>query len=131
MPLVQSGKQLHSPALPSHFRRRNMAKKNEFEPGDGPFRFQVKLEGVSGMESACLRPPFDIPTVFGTKARVPVRGLVNGYPFRSSLCNMGDGHLMVVNKELRAGGKCRAGDVVDVVIERDREKRVVDVPGHI
>lgn len=108
-----------------------MVKKNRFEPGDGPFRFQVKLEGQDNMEVAAMRPPFDVSTVFGTKARVPVRGTVNGFPFRSSLCNMGDGHFMVVNKEMRAGGKCKAGDTVDVVLQRDREERVVEVPAEI
>jgi hypothetical protein len=108
-----------------------MTKKAQVEPGDGPFRFKVKLEGAEGMETAAMRPPFDVPTVFGTKARVPVRGTVNGFPFRSSLCNMGSGHLMVVNKEIRAGAKCAAGDVVDVVLKRDREERIVEVPGHI
>ena len=106
-------------------------KKAQFEPGDGPFRFKVKLEGAEGMETAAMRPPFDVPTVFGTKARVPVRGTVNGSPFRSSLCNMGSGHMMVVNKELRTAANCAAGDVVDVVLQRDHEKRVVDVPAYI
>jgi Bacteriocin-protection, YdeI or OmpD-Associated/Domain of unknown function (DUF1905) len=108
-----------------------MAKKAEFEPGDGPFKFRVKLEGADNMEAAALRPPFDVPTIFATKARVPVRGTVNGYPFRSSLCNMGNGHLMVVNKEMRAGGKCKAGDIVEVVLQRDREERIVEVPAEI
>ena len=108
-----------------------MGKKGEFEPGDGPFQFRVKLRGVDNMDAAALRPPFDVPTIFGTKARVPVRGTVNGYPFRSSLCNMGDGHFMVVNKEMRAGGNCKAGDIVEVVLERDREERVVEVPAEI
>src|SRR5881394_3459631 len=97
--------------------RRCMAKKTEFQSSDGPFRFRVKLEGVEGMETAALRPPFDVPTVFGTRARVPVRGTVNGYPFRSSLCNMGHGYFMVVNKQMRAGAKCKAGDVVEVVLQ--------------
>lgn len=108
-----------------------MSKKNQFEPGDGPFRFHVKLEGADNMEVAAMRPPFDVPAVFGTKARVPVRGTVNGFPFRSSICNMGDGHFMVVNKEMRAGGKCKAGDIVEVVLQRDREERVVEVPSEI
>jgi len=108
-----------------------MAKKNAFEPGDGPFQFKVKLERAAGMEVAALRPPFDVPAIFGTKARVPVRGTVNGFPFRSSLCNMGDGHLMGVNKQMREGAKCEAGDVVDVVIQRDREERVIEVPDYI
>jgi len=108
-----------------------MAKKADFEPGDGPFHFRVKLEGADNMEVAAMRPPFDVPTIFGTKARVPVRGTVNGYPFRSSLCNMGDGHLMVVNKQMREGGKCKAGDIAEFVLERDRDPRVVEVPAEI
>src|SRR2546423_2787013 len=112
-------------------RRRNTAKRKQFQPGDGPFTFRVKLEGADDMENAALRPPFDVPTVFGTKARVPVRGTVNGYPFRSSLCNMGAGHMMVVNKQMRDGGRCKAGDVVEVILQRDRDQRVVEVPPEI
>ncbi|HWC18101.1 MAG TPA: YdeI/OmpD-associated family protein [Terriglobales bacterium] len=108
-----------------------MAAESNYSPGDGPFRFKVRLQGMEGMETAALRPPFDVPTVFGTKARVPVRGTINGYPFRSSLCNMGSGHLMVVNKEMRTGAKCAAGDVVDVVLERDRAERIVKLPDSI
>jgi uncharacterized protein YdeI (YjbR/CyaY-like superfamily) len=44
---------------------------------------------------------------------------------------MGDGHLMGVNKQMREGAKCKAGDVVDVVIQRDREERVIEVPDSI
>ena len=108
-----------------------MPKKKEFAPGDGPFRFKVRLEGQQGSQVAALRLPFDVPGVFGTKARVPVRGEINGHPFRSSLCNMGDGHFMAVNAEMRAGAKCKAGDMVDVVLQRDREERVVEVPAEI
>jgi hypothetical protein len=103
----------------------------KFQAGDGPFRFKTKLEGAANMESAAMRPPFDVPTIFGTKARVPVRGTINGKPFRTSLCNMGGGHLMVVNKELRTAAKCKAGDTVDVVLERDRQKRVIETPEEI
>jgi hypothetical protein len=108
-----------------------MPKKNQFTPGDGPFKFRVKLEADSNSEAAAVRPPFDVPTIFGTKARVPVRGTINGFPYRTSLCNMGDGHFFVVNKEMRAGAKCKAGDLVDVVLERDKEERVVEVPASI
>src|SRR6266446_3522414 len=105
-----------------------MPKKNQFTPGDGPFQFRVKLEADDKSEAAAVRPPFDVPTIFGTKARVPVRGTINDFPFRTSLCNMGNGHFFVVNKEMRVGANCKAGDVVDVVLERDKEERVVEVP---
>lgn len=96
---------------------------------DKPFKFKVRLLGMKGSEVAALKPPFDVPTAFGVRGRVPVKGTINGFPFRSSLMNMGDGHMMVVNREMRAGGKCRGGDTVEVVLERDDAKRTVEVPG--
>src|SRR4051812_3169867 len=103
----------------------------KFTPGDGPFKFKTKLNRVPGYQGASVTPPFDVPTVFGTKARVPIKGKINGFDFRTSICNMGDGYFFVVNKEMRAGGKCEAGDVADIVIQRDREERVVEVPAYI
>jgi len=39
--------------------------------------------------------------------------------------------MMGLNKEMRAGGKCKAGDIVEVVLQRDRDARVVEVPAEI
>jgi hypothetical protein len=50
--------------------------------------FSVKIEGREIGVVAALTPPFDVVEVFGTRARVPVRGTINGYPFRSSLMPM-------------------------------------------
>ena len=69
--------------------------------------------------------------VFQRKGRVPVKGTVNGFPFRSSLMNMGDGHMMVVNAQLRAGAQCKAGDTVAVVMELDEDERTVGVPASL
>jgi Domain of unknown function (DUF1905)/Bacteriocin-protection, YdeI or OmpD-Associated len=91
-------------------------------------KFRTKLLGMKGMETAVLKPPFDVPQTFGRKGRVPVKGTINGFPFRSSLMNMGDGHMMVINKDLRAGAKCKAGDTVSVVMQIDDQKRTVEVP---
>ena len=41
---------------------------------------------------------------------------------------MGGCHIMAVNKELREGAQAKAGDEVDVVMERDEELRTVDPP---
>ncbi len=38
---------------------------------------------------------------------------------------------MAVNAELRAGGKCKAGDTVKVVMELDEEERKVEVPVYL
>jgi hypothetical protein len=94
-------------------------------------KFKIKLLGEAGSEVAALKPHFDVVAVFERKGRVPVRGTINGFPFRSSLMNMGDGHMMVVNAELRAGAKCKAGDTVTVLMELDEDKRTVDVPAYL
>ena len=90
--------------------------------------FKVKLEGVPGMEAAALRAPFDVLEVFGTRARVPVRGTINGFRYRSSLMPMEGCHRMVVNRQIREGAGVRAGDTVKVVMERDDAPRTVSPP---
>lgn len=76
--------------------------------------------------------PFDVCEAFGSKARTPVRGTINGFPFRSSVFPVGDGtHYMVVNREVRTGAKARMGDEVRVVMERDDTPRTVDVPADL
>ena len=94
-------------------------------------KFKVKLIGQAGSEVAALKPPFDVAEVFQRKGRVPVKGTINGFPFRSSLMNMGDGHMMAVNAQLRAGGHCKAGDTVAVVMELDEDERKVEVPNYL
>src|SRR5215467_7279540 len=66
-------------------------------------KFRIKLEGQRGSEVAGFHVPFDVQEAFGTRARVPVCGTINGFPYRSSIMNMGDGHMMCVNREMRAG----------------------------
>jgi Domain of unknown function (DUF1905)/Bacteriocin-protection, YdeI or OmpD-Associated len=102
--------------------------------------FRVKIAGREIGVVAALTPPFDVVQVFGTRARVPVRGTINGYPFRSSLMPMGDclqekgsprptsSHMMPVSKALRDGAGVKPGDTVTVVMERDEAERIAEVP---
>jgi hypothetical protein len=92
-------------------------------------RFRVKLEPCTGSEAARFTVPFDAEKVFGTRARAPVRGTINGHPYRSSVFPKGDGrHYMVINREMREGAQVKAGDTVNFVMERDEEPRVVSPP---
>jgi len=91
-------------------------------------RFKVKIARREAGAVAAITPPVDVPEFFGTRARVPVRGTINGFPFRSSLMPMGGCHMMPVNQSLRTGAGVEAGDTVEVVMERDEEKRTVVAP---
>ncbi|HEV3470272.1 MAG TPA: YdeI/OmpD-associated family protein [Pyrinomonadaceae bacterium] len=93
-----------------------------------PQRFRVQLETQAGTELAAFGVPFDVQKVFGTRARVPVRGTINGTPFRSSLSPMGGRHIMPVNRKLREAAGVRGGETVTVTMERDTEPRVVTPP---
>jgi Domain of unknown function (DUF1905)/Bacteriocin-protection, YdeI or OmpD-Associated len=93
-----------------------------------PLKFKIKLDGMERSEVAALSAPFDVEVTFGTKARIPVRGTINGFPFRSSLMPMGGCHRMVVNKTVRDGAGVKAGDTVSVVMERDEGERTIAPP---
>jgi uncharacterized protein YdeI (YjbR/CyaY-like superfamily) len=67
--------------------------------------------------------------IANSKARVPVAGTMNGFPFRNSLMPEGDGtHSMMVGKAVQAGAKAKAGDVVLVSLEVDTQERGVTLP---
>jgi methionine aminopeptidase len=92
-------------------------------------RFRVVLNKHETSEATGIAIPFDVEKVFGSRARVPVRGTINGFPFRSSIFPMGGGcHFMAVNKATREGAKARAGDTITVQMERDEEPRVITPP---
>jgi hypothetical protein len=91
-------------------------------------RFQTKIQGKEAGVVAAIAPPVDVIEWFGTRARVPIRGTINGFPFRSSLMPCGNARMMPVNKTLCRGAGVMPGDVVDVVMERDIEERTVEAP---
>ena len=76
--------------------------------------------------------PFDAAAEFGGRGRVPVAGTINGFAFRSSLLPVGDGtHRLAVNKSMQAGAQAAAGDLVAVVMRRDDDERIVEVPDEL
>jgi len=92
------------------------------------FRFRLKIQGKEAGVVSAIAPPIDMAETFGTQGRVPVRGTINGFPFRSSLMPMGGCHWMPVNKALCQGAGVKPGDMVEVVMRRDVEERTVEAP---
>jgi len=71
--------------------------------------------------------PVDARALWG-EARPPVRGTVNGVPFRSRLAVYGGETVLGLTNAFRADAKIAACDEVEVVIERDDEPREVKIP---
>ena len=91
-------------------------------------RFRVLINRDEGSEVCGINVPFDVEKTFGARGRVPVRGTLNGAPFRSSLFPMGGCHFMPINRKLRESSGVRGGETVPVTMERDTEPRVITPP---
>jgi hypothetical protein len=104
------------------------AEKAKTAMGKQELRFTAKIEGKEAGMVAAIQAPVDVPEFFGTRARVPVRGTINGFPFRSSLMPYGGRHRMPVNRALRQAAGVRPGEIVDIVMERDEARRTVEAP---
>lgn len=95
-------------------------------------RFRALVNRKEGGEVCSINIPFDVAKTFGARGRVPVRGNINGAPYRTSVFRMGgDCHFMVVNREMREAAGVRGGETVAVTMERDTETRTVTPPADL
>ena len=88
-------------------------------------RFETVLEAEGS--GVFFEVPLDVPAVFG-RARAPVRGTINGQPFRSTVAVYGGRSYLPVNKALREAAGVAAGDAVVIELEADDQPRTVDPP---
>jgi|SRR5208283_3430783 len=92
-------------------------------------KFRAKAEAAGPNNAWCfIGVPFNVAEVWGTRGRVAVKGTINGFAFRTNIQPMDGRHLLTFNKELQAGAKAKAGDMVSIVMERDTEERIVKAP---
>ena len=90
--------------------------------------FAVKLKGGGKLGRVPFAElPFDMREVWG-KARVPVKGTINGFPFRTTVVVMRGSQCFCVNADMRKGSGADVGDVAKFVLEPDLEKRTVEIP---
>ena len=95
-----------------------------------PIEFWAVIEDAGG-GGTFVEVPFDVEATFGKK-RVKVKATIDGVPYRGSLVRMGRPcHMLVVLKEIRDKIGKRPGDQVHVVVEEDKEPRLVEVPGDL
>jgi len=92
--------------------------------------FRAKLTGEGpGGAWVFLKVPFDVEKEFGTRARLAVKGTINGFAYRTSIFPDGKGaHSMMVNKAMQEGAKAAAGETVAVTMAPDTAPRTVKVP---
>jgi hypothetical protein len=97
-------------------------------------RFTVPLEGSDDPRypniTAVTVPP-DVLKALGGRGRIPIKGTINGFAFRTTIVVMGGKHFFVVNKEMREGAKGARDVPADFVVENDTAERTIAVPADL
>ena len=92
--------------------------------------FKTRLVRPEGVGTWTFAPvPLDIPGRALLKARMRVKGEIDGVPYRSSLMPAGGGELfVVVPKPLREKIGKKSGDVVTMTLQLDNARLTLSVP---
>jgi hypothetical protein len=79
----------------------------------------------------CFIPvPFDPKPAFG-KIRAPVKVTLNGYTYRSTIAQMGNGPCLPLRKSNREAAGLEGGETLRVTLELDTAERVVEPPADL
>lgn len=91
------------------------------------FTAKVGTTGERGTASFIIVPD-DVMAAFAPRKRVPVRVTIDGYAYRTAICDMGLGPMVGLRKSVCEAAGVAPGDIVDVVLELDEEERTVALP---
>jgi Bacteriocin-protection, YdeI or OmpD-Associated/Domain of unknown function (DUF1905) len=78
-------------------------------------------------QGAFVVVPFDVRAEFG-QARPPVRGTVNGHPFRTTVAVYDGTPYLGFRREVRDAAGIEVGETVAIELDRDDEPREVELP---
>ena len=95
------------------------------------YKFKAIIQpGIGG--GAAVAFPYDVEKEFGVKGNAPVKATFDGIPYSGSLMKCGGpAHMLGILKSIRTEIGKSPGDVVDVVVWKDEEARVIETPGDL
>jgi hypothetical protein len=92
------------------------------------YKFKARIESERG-GGAYILFPYDTEKEFGTKGRVPIQATFDGVPYTGSLVKYGQPqHMLGLLKSIREQIGKGPGDTIEVVLWKDDEPRVVEIP---
>ena len=89
--------------------------------------FDTVLEKHENMDATGITIPFDVKEIFGAM-KVPVKVWINDTEYRTTIFRMGGKYMMAVPKVFRDAAGVKAGEKITVTLEKDTEKRTVEIP---
>ena len=93
--------------------------------------FTGTLIKVPDMDATYVMIPFDVKKAFGRKSHVKVKAWIDGFLYRGSIADMGEGNSLIVTKEIRRMLGKYPGDQVHIVIEEDKDERAIEIPADL
>src|SRR5689334_11756707 len=90
-------------------------------------RFRTELL-ANGKTATGIEVPAEIITALGAGKKPAVNVTLNGSPYRSSVATVDGKPMIGVSADVRTAAGVVAGQLVDVELELDTEKRVVALP---
>ena len=91
-------------------------------------KFTTAIQQGESKNVAGIEVPPQVVDALGGGKRPLVKVTLNGYTYRSAVAVMGGSYMVSVSADTREKANVRGGDVVDVELELDTEKRGVEVP---
>ena len=90
-------------------------------------KFRATVE-LTGKTATGIQVPAEVVAGLGSSKHPPVRATIKGYTYRSSVASMGGRFMLGVSAEVRQSAGVAAGDVVEIDLQLDTEKREVAPP---
>ena len=92
------------------------------------YKFPAIIQRSSGW-GAFVIFPYDVPTEFGIKGRVPVQATLDKLPYTGSLMTCGTPyHLLAVPKDIREKLHKEPGDPISIELWKDDAPRTIEIP---
>ena len=92
------------------------------------YKFKAKIEAGDG-GGAYVLFPYDTEKEFATKGRVLVKATFDGVPYAGSLIKYGQPqHMLGLLKSIREQIGKGPGDTIEVVVWKDEQPRVLEIP---
>lgn len=92
------------------------------------YKFEAEIKKVDGKDASYIEIPFDVEKEFGAK-RIKVKASFDGIEYRGSIVKMGLPCYMIgLTKDISNKIGKTYGDTVKVIVERDVEERIIEIP---
>lgn len=93
------------------------------------YEFNAEIKKQDSIDATFIEFPYDVEKEFGVKGQVKIWATFDGCEYRGSLAKMGHScHILGMTQKIRAAIGKKQGDTVHVILKKDDEPRIVEIP---